>query len=228
MTGQASNISPFMKLRDDTHSGQQKMLNPQDLEAVSSMMYNMSLQQGKTGKPFKPQVYQKRGRGQRQSYDRDRSRNNSRLGQSFGQNRCRNDYRRNGYMQNFSRNNGRDRGRNLNSNYSSDRSRLRERRLSPRRCNNNKNRQNANSRFRSRARSRSNSRIRTKRDRVRCYKCWEYDHYANECPNAITSDSKGHEWDNAALQIMATDIESDDMQDIDRYMEDTEYLNLER
>ena len=95
LTGQASNISPFMKLGDDTHSGQQKMLNPQDLEAISSMMYNVSLQQGKTGKPFKPQVYQKRGRGQRQSYDRDRSRNNSRQGQSFGQNRHRNDYRRN-------------------------------------------------------------------------------------------------------------------------------------
>ena len=29
-----------------------------------------------------------------------------------------------------------------------------------------------------------------------------------------------------ALQIMATDIESDVMQDIDRYREDTEYLNL--
>ena len=215
-----------MKLRDDTHSGQQKMLNPQDLEAVSSMMYNMSLQQGKTGKPFKPQVYQERGRGQRQSYDRDRSRNNSRQGQSFGQNRHRNDYIRNGYMQNFSRNNGRDRGRNLNSNYSSDRSRSRERRLSPRRYNNNDNRQIMNSRFRSRSRSRSKSRIRTNRDRVRCYKCQEYDHYTNECPNAITSDSEGHESDNAALQIVATDMESDDMQDIDRYMEDTEYLNL--
>ena len=83
-----------------------------------------------------------------------------------------------------------------------------------------------NSGFRSRSRSRSNSRIRTNRDRVRCYKCQEYDHYVNECPNAITSDSDGHELDNAALQIMATDMESDDMQDIDRYMEDTEYLNL--
>ena len=49
LTGQASNISPFMKLGDDTHPDQQKMLNPQDLEAISSMMYNMSLQQGKTG-----------------------------------------------------------------------------------------------------------------------------------------------------------------------------------
>ena len=32
--------------------------------------------------------------------------------------------------------------------------------------------------------------------------------------------------DNAALQVMATDIGPDDMQDIDRYMEDIEYLNL--
>ena len=38
LTGQASNISPFMNMRDDTHSGQQKMLNPQDLEIISSMM----------------------------------------------------------------------------------------------------------------------------------------------------------------------------------------------
>ena len=127
LTGQASNISPFMKLGDDTHSGQQKILKPQDLEAISSMMYNVSLQQGKTGKPFKPQVYQRRGRGQRQSYDRDRSRNNSRQGQSFGQNRHGNDYRRNGYMENFSRNNSRNGGRNFNSNYSSDRSRSRGR-----------------------------------------------------------------------------------------------------
>ena len=84
-----------MKMRDDTQSGQKMLMKPQDLEAVTSMMYNMSLQQGKTKKPFKPQVYQKRGRGQRQSYDRDRSRNNNRQGQSFGQNRHRNDYRRN-------------------------------------------------------------------------------------------------------------------------------------
>ena len=92
MTGQASNISPFMKLGDDTSSAQQKMLNPQEIEAISSRVYNMSLQQDKAGKSFKPQVYQRRGRGQRQSYDRDRSRNNKRQGQNFGQNRDRNDY----------------------------------------------------------------------------------------------------------------------------------------
>ena len=48
----------------------------------------------------------------------------------------------------------------------------------------------------------------------------------SECQNAIASDSEGFDSDNAALQIMATDIESDDTQDIDRYREDTEYLNL--
>ena len=144
LTGQASNISPFMKLGDDTHTGQQRVLKPQDLEAISSMMYNVSLQQGKTEKPFKPKVYQRRGRGLRQSYDRDRSRNNSRQGQSFSQNRHGNEYRRNGYMQNFSRNNSRNRGRNINRNYGSDRSRSRERRLSPRRYNHNNNYNNNN------------------------------------------------------------------------------------
>ena len=33
----------------------------------------------------------------------------------------------------------------------------------------------------------------------------------NECQNAVTSDSEGHDSDNAAVQIMATDMKSDDM-----------------
>ena len=218
-----------MKLGDDTPSAQQKMLNPQEIEAISTVVYNMSLQQDKTGKIFKPQVYQRRGRGQRQNYDRDKSRNNNRQGQNFGQNRCSNDYRRNGYMQNFSRNNGRGRGRKFNRNYSSDMSRSRERRLSPRRYNNNNNnntRQNTNSRLRSRSRSRSNSRVRTNRDKIRCYRCQEYDQYTNESQYTVASDSEGHKSDNAALQIMATSMELDDTCDIERYREETEYLNL--
>ena len=87
LTGQTSNISPFMKMRDNTDSGQKVLMKPPDLETETSMMYNMSLQQGKAKKPFKPQVYQKRERGQRQNYDRDRSRNNNKQGQGFGQNR---------------------------------------------------------------------------------------------------------------------------------------------
>ena len=71
-------------MREDTNSDQKMLMKPQDLEAVTSVMYNMFLQQGKTKKPFKPQVYQRRGRGQRQSYDRNRPRNSNRQGQSFG------------------------------------------------------------------------------------------------------------------------------------------------
>ena len=71
-------------MRDDTHSDQKMLMKLQDLKAVTSMIYNMSLWQGKTKKPFKRQVYQKRGRGQRQSYDRDRPRNNNRQGQTLG------------------------------------------------------------------------------------------------------------------------------------------------
>ena len=35
------------------------------------------------------------------------------------------------------------------------------------------------------SRSRSNPRVSTKRDIVRCFKCREYDHFANECPNLV-------------------------------------------
>ena len=184
LMGQVSHTSPFMKLRDATHSGQKVSIKPQDLETMTTMMYNMSLQQDKAKKLFKPQVYQRRGRGQIENYNRDRPGNNDRQGQSIVQNRCRNNYGRNGYVQNFSRNNSRDRGRgNFNRSYSSDRSRSRERSPTPRRYSN---RQFGNSRLGSRSRSRSNPRITTNRDRIRCYKCREYDHFMNECPNIGT------------------------------------------
>ena len=57
LTGQASSTSPFIKMRDTTHSVQKVLMKLQDLETVTSMMYNMSLQQGKTKIPLKPQVY---------------------------------------------------------------------------------------------------------------------------------------------------------------------------
>ena len=39
------------------------------------------------------------------------------------------------------------------------------------------------------SRSRYNSRTSTNRDRVQCFKCREYDHFANECPNLVPDDS---------------------------------------
>ena len=44
LTGQTSSTSPFMKMGDTTHSGQKVLMKLQDLETVTSMMYNMSLQ----------------------------------------------------------------------------------------------------------------------------------------------------------------------------------------
>ena len=39
---------------------------------------------------------------------------------------------------------------------------------------------------RSSSRSRSSSRASTNRDRIRCFKCTEYDHFANDCPSSDT------------------------------------------
>ena len=44
-------------------------------------------------------------------------------------------------------------------------------------------------RSRSESSSRSSLRTSTNRDRVQCFKCREYDHFANECPNLVPKDS---------------------------------------
>ena len=64
------------------------------------------------------------------------------------------------------------------------------------------------------------------RDRIRCFICKEYDHFANECPNIGIDDSDGCESDSAALQLMTTDIEAQDNYDIARFTEEVDHLNL--
>ena len=44
-------------------------------------------------------------------------------------------------------------------------------------------------RVRSPSSSRSGSRTSMNRDRIRCFKCREYDHFANEWPNLLPEDS---------------------------------------
>ena len=69
------------------------------------------------------------------------------------------------------------------------------------------------------SRSRSNSRASTNRDRFQCFKCREYDHFANECPNLVSKDSD-RESDSArlaSLQILA---------DSDTGLEVEQYLNI--
>ena len=89
--GQAANSTPFMKVRDAS-SNKKVSFNVQDsigeqLENLTSMVYNMSVQKDEGKKPFIPQVYPKRARGQRRqnSDSRDRSFYNGRQRQRFGQ-----------------------------------------------------------------------------------------------------------------------------------------------
>ena len=53
------------------------------------------------------------------------------------------------------------------------------------------------------SRSQSNSRVSTNCDQVRCYRCWEYDHFTSECPNTPTDEETDYEdIDPASLQMM--------------------------
>ena len=121
-------------------------------------------------------------------------------------------------------NDSRDRGRqNFRRSFSNDRSRLRERSLTPR---GNVNRKydspNVNSGFR----HRSNSRVTTNRDRIICFRCREYEHFANACPNVGTDDSDEYESDRSALKLMTTEAEIHDNFDTTRLNEEADYLNL--
>ena len=78
------------------------------------------------------------------------------------------------------------------------------------------------SRSESRSRSRSSCRVSTNRDRIRCHKCREYDHFASDCPNPVTDeDSDQNNSSHLALQILTNDspVGSDLCESID-------YLNL--
>ena len=128
--------------------------------------------------PYKPQIYQRRGRGQnRQMFKQS---NNWRGNRSFsrdcnkrGYGRGRGNFRRGNFQGRFSNNFRRydNRNREDRRTWRQSRSRERGRRVS------------------SESSSRSSSRTSMNRDRVRCFKCKEYDHFANECPNLVPEDS---------------------------------------
>ena len=63
------------------------------------------------------------------------------------------------------------------------------------------------------------------RDKVRFYKCREYDQFANECPNSIMDHSDGYESDRAALQLITTDVEIHQNYEGMRSIEEQDHLN---
>ena len=76
------------------------------------------------------------------------------------------------------------------------------------------------------ARNRSTSRVTMNRDRIGCYICREYDHFANECPNSVMHDSDGYESDRSAFQLITADAEIQQNSEETRLIKKQDYLNL--
>ena len=64
------------------------------------------------------------------------------------------------------------------------------------------------------------------RDRFRCYKCRDFNHFANEHPNSVMDDSDSYESDRATLQLITTDAEIQQYSEEIRPIEEQDHLNL--
>ena len=157
LSGQSGATAPYMKVGDIPHSSKKVSFNAHDpvreqLESLTPMVYNMSMQKEDNNRPFKPQIYQKRGRGRNRqnfgnrdrnrSFSRDRQRQNFRpnyRGQSqnthiqLGHDSRRRSYRHQDY-DNRNNSRGRQNFRRSFSNDNRDKNRTQEKRnLTPRR-----------------------------------------------------------------------------------------------
>ena len=216
MTGQSS--TPFMKLTEkkrksvsfDAKDTLEK--TNENMERMTALMDKMYIKLEQKDVPYKPQIYQK-GRGQNwRQFD---GRNNWRGYRPY--NRNRNNGNR-GYGRgrgNFRRGNFRGRYNNRGR-YNSDRgvdrtweNRRMWRQSRPRE-------RNRDSRSWSPSSSRLRSRTSTNRDRIRCFKCREYDHFANECPNLVT-DNSDRESD-SARSVSLHLADSDTGSDVEQYL----------
>ena len=183
LTGQTS-TSPFMSVRDGTERRVSFITRDElgeKIDKLTLVMSKLTARDSHERRPFKPQIYksreQNRSYGQRGYQNRS---NNNRSGGYFVNDSPRQNYRGNRFRGNtrgYSRQDDRGNYRNERYNkYNRDRNRLRERNFT-RNYNNSRDRCSSNSRLR------SGSRASTNRDRIRCYTCREYDHFARDCPN---------------------------------------------
>ena len=92
ISGQSATTTPFMKVRNIHHSNKTVSFNTHDpireqLESLTSMVYNMSIHKEDNSRPFKAQIYQVKRRSQnRQIFgvrDRNRSYSRDRQMQNF-------------------------------------------------------------------------------------------------------------------------------------------------
>ena len=70
---------------------------------------------------------------------------------------------------------------------------------------NNKRQSRDNTRNRDRSESRSSSHLSTNRDRSRCYRCNEYNHFARECPNNNSSSRHTKNVEDSLLRMTDAD-----------------------
>ena len=183
LTGQTS-TSPFMSVRNGTD--RRVSFNTRDelgdkIDKLTVIMSKLAANDSYERKPFKPQIY--KSRGQNRSYGQGgyqaRLDNGNR---GYGvNNNARQNYRGNRFRGNFrgyGRQNSRENYRN--ERYGSnnrDRNRSRERALT-------RSYGNGRDRISSNDRSRWGSIASTNSNRIRCYACREYDHFARDCPNS--------------------------------------------
>ena len=98
LSGQSSTPTPFMKVGDIHHSNKTVSFNAHDpirehLDSLTSMVYNMYIQKEENNRPFKPQIHQKKRRGQNRQDFGNRDRNKSYSGDRQSHN-FRSNYRR--------------------------------------------------------------------------------------------------------------------------------------
>ena len=185
-----------MNIRDGTE--RKVSFNARDelgdkIDKLTVMMGRLAAKDNNEKRPFKPQIYKSRGsypQGQNRSYYQRGYQNRGKLGGRsdsrkrgrYGNNRHRfhQNHRENNFLGNtrgYGRQNSRGEYRGNRHDDYNRRDRSRERTFS-RNYGNNRDRSSSNSR------SRSESRASTNRDRIRCYNCREYDHFARDCPTS--------------------------------------------
>ena len=209
MTEQSS--TPFMKLTDkkrksvtvDAKDALEK--TSENMERMTALMDKMYIKLEQKDVPYKPPIYQ-RGRGQNH---RQFSRGNNWRGyRPFSRNHNEGNRGYGHGRSNFWRDNFRGRG-NFRGRYNNRMDRSWESRRTWRQSRSRE--RDRERRSRSPSSSRSGSRTSTNRDRIRCFKCREYDHFANECPN-WTMDSSDRDSDSArsaSLHLADSDMGSD-------------------
>ena len=173
----------------------------ENMERMMALMEKMYIKFEQKDVPYKPQIYQ-RGRDQnRRQFSRG---NNWRGYRSFSRNHYEGNRAYGCGRGNYRRGNFQGRG-NFRGRYNNRLDRSWENRRLWRQSMS----QERERRSRLPSSSRLGSRTSTNRDRIRCFKCREYDHFANECPYPDNSDRDSDSARSVPLHLADSNTGSD-------------------